>query len=116
MRFVKSVFIFLFMAASLTANASVVQNAYVTNVVVAKANTMGGNRVCVYLSEQIEGGPACATTNNRYCADLDGPIGHGVLSVALAAQASGKLVKIAGDDTCLSSSNSEDIAHILIRE
>lgn len=99
---------------STVVDASSVNNVYITHVVVQKENASGGDRVCVYPSETVPNPPSCSTMN-RYCTDLNGPIGQGILSIALTAQASKQLVRISGEGTCQIISNSEDITFILLK-
>ena len=114
MRYLCKIALFSMMAIPLVSYASEINNVNISHVLVSGENGSGGNRVCVYPSEQIQGGPSCAS-KNRYCTDLNGPLGPGMLSIALTAHASKQLVKISGDGTCRIDSNSEDILYIFLK-
>lgn len=96
-------------AGSLTANVTV------EKVVISKANAVGTNRACVYLSSAITENPSCNIAG-RLCCDVDEAIGKALLSSALTAYSTGNIVTVAGSGECTVDSKSEDIFYIWLRK
>lgn len=93
----------------------IVSDATITKIISQGANSKGVDRVCIYIGNPIANSPSC-NTSNRFCAELDSPLGNAAMSMALLAYTTDQKVYISGKNTCNQVSNSEDIDVIALEK
>lgn len=110
----KKIFIIYILFVGLCYGEGFVNDSQVVGVVTQGENSIGSNRVCIYVSTPILDTPSC-NTGQRFCANVDTSIGKSHFSSALAAYTSKSKVSIRGMGSCNSVSNSEDINFIFLK-
>ncbi len=103
-----------FLIASLQSHAGEVSAAKVAGVY---CGIYGGANMCsIYFNKTISDSPTCVqqSTNIRMQISTDTDVGKAMLSLALSANATGKLVKASGTGTCTVWPDTEDLNVIFI--
>lgn len=95
-----------------SAHAGVIKDGKVTGIY---CGIYGGKNMCsVYFNKESTGHPACSEYNYRMQLSADSNIGKTMLSLALAANAQGKIVYADGTGICSIQGDTEDLNILFI--